>query len=133
MTNDRQLFFIAEFFYAAGACAIKCSIAITLLRIAHVNKIFVWGLWSIMGISFASSLIFIIGIANICHPINTLWGETTGVCNLKLNSDVSFFFSAIEIVTDFALAILPWVLLRNVQMKSRVKVSVVLILGMAAL
>lgn len=86
-----------------------------------------------MGISFASSLIFIIGIANICHPINTLWGETTGVCNLKLNSDVSFFFSAIEIVTDFALAILPWVLLRNVQMKSRVKVSVVLILGMAAL
>jgi tetrahydromethanopterin S-methyltransferase subunit C len=81
-----------------------------------------------------SALIFIIGIANICHPITTLWGETTnGSCDLKLNSDVSFFFSAIEIATDWSLAILPGVLLWNVQMKSRVKMSVAIILGLAAL
>ncbi|QDS71168.1 hypothetical protein FKW77_010094 [Venturia effusa] len=128
-----KLFFIAEFFYAAGACAIKCSIAITLMRIVGVQKAFVWGLWFIMGASFASSVIFIAGIANICHPINTLWGEAHGVCNLKLNSDVSFFFSAVEIVTDCTLAILPWILLRNIQMKFTVKISVVVILGMAAL
>lgn len=80
-----------------------------------------------------SALIFMIGIANICHPINTLWGESNGVCNLQLNSDVSLFFSAVEIATDWALAILPAVLLRNIQMKSRVKVSVACILGLAAL
>ena len=84
--------------------------------------------------SFLSTLVFIIGVANICHPITTLWGETTtGSCDLKLNSDVSFFFSAIEIATDWALAILPAVLLWNIQMKSRVKASVAMILGMAAL
>lgn len=114
MTHDRKLFFIAEFFYAAGACAIKCSIVITLMRIAN-QRAFVWGLWCIMGASFASSVIFIAGITNICHPINNLWGKANGVCNLKINSDVSFFFSAIEIVTDFTLALLPWILLRNIQ------------------
>ncbi|CZR65919.1 related to integral membrane protein [Phialocephala subalpina] len=128
-----KLFFIAEFFYASGAVAIKCSIAITLLRIADTRRQFVWVIWSIMIASFLSSVIFIIGVANICHPITTLWGETTtGSCNLKLNSDVSFFFSAIEIATDWALAILPGVLLWNIQMKSKVKASVALILGMAA-
>lgn len=81
-----------------------------------------------------SAIVFIAGIANICHPITTLWGETTnGECNLKLNSDVSFFFSAIEIVTDFSLAILPAVLLWNIQMKAKVKFSVAVILGLGAL
>ena len=81
-----------------------------------------------------SAVVFIAGIANICHPITTLWGETTtGSCNLKLNSDVSFFFSAIKIVTDFSLAILPAVLLWNIQMKPKVKISVAVILGLGAL
>jgi len=80
-----------------------------------------------------SAVIFIIGIANICHPINTLWGESKGTCNLKLNSDVSFFFSAIEIATDWSLAILPAALLWNIQMKRKVKLSVAMILGLAAL
>lgn len=84
--------------------------------------------------SGAAAIIFMAGVANICHPITTLWGETTtGSCNLKLDSDISFFFSAIEIVTDFALAILPAVLLWNIQMKRKVKFSVSIILGMAAL
>ena len=81
-----------------------------------------------------SSIIFIIGVANICHPITTLWGQTTtGSCNLKLDSDVSFFFSAIEIATDWTLALLPAVLLWKIQMKVRVKISVAIILSLGAL
>ena len=132
--NSQKLFFIAEFFYASAAVAIKCSIAITLLRIAGSRQTFLWVIWGIMALSFLSSVVFIIGVANICHPITTLWGETTtGSCDLKLNSDVSFFFSAIEILTDWTLAILPAVLLWNIQMKGRVKASVAMILGMGAL
>ncbi|KAH7355116.1 hypothetical protein BKA65DRAFT_395065 [Rhexocercosporidium sp. MPI-PUGE-AT-0058] len=128
-----KLFFIAEFFYAAAAVAIKCSIAITLLRIAGTRKTFLWVIWGIIGLSVLSSVVFIVGVANICHPITTLWGETTtGSCDLKLNSDVSFFFSAIEILTDWTLALLPAALLWNIQMKGRVKASVAMILGMGA-
>ncbi|KAH8588981.1 hypothetical protein B0O99DRAFT_524156 [Bisporella sp. PMI_857] len=127
-----KLFFIAEFFYASGAVAIKCSIAVTLLRIADARRRFVWTIWSIMISTAISAVIFILVIANICRPITALWGETTGTCNLKLNSDVSFFFSAVEIATDWALAVLPAVLLWNIQMKRRIKVSVAMILSMAA-
>ncbi|KFY00763.1 hypothetical protein V490_01210 [Pseudogymnoascus sp. VKM F-3557] len=133
MMKGVKLFFIAEFFYASGAAFIKCSIAITLLRIADSRRSFTWTIWVIMGATGISAIVFIAGIANICHPITTLWGETTtGSCNLKLNSDVSFFFSAIEIVTDFSLAILPAILLWNIQMKARVKFSVAIILGLGA-
>jgi hypothetical protein len=65
-------------------------------------------------------------------PIETLWGEANGTCNLQLNSNVSFFFSAIEILTDWSLALLPAILLWNVQMKGRVKTSVAIILALAS-
>ncbi|PQE34083.1 cation-transporting atpase 4 protein [Rutstroemia sp. NJR-2017a WRK4] len=127
------LFFIAEFFYASAAVTIKCSIAVTLLRIADSRRRYVWTIWGIIAATAMSAIVFIIGVANICHPITTLWGETTtGSCNLQLNSDVSLFFSAIEIATDWSLAILPAVLLWNIKMKSRVKASVACILGLAA-
>jgi len=107
---------------------------VALLRIADTRRRFVWTIWGIIIASICSAIIFMVGVANICHPITTLWGETTtGSCNLKLNSDVSFFFSAIEIATDWSLAILPAVLLWNIQMKSNVKASVAVILGLAAL
>ncbi|KAH8701912.1 hypothetical protein BGW36DRAFT_356056 [Talaromyces proteolyticus] len=128
-----KLFFIAEFFYASGAVVIKCSIAVALLRIADSRRRFTWTIWATMIASVLSAVIFMVGVANICHPITTLWGETTnGTCNPTLDSDISFFFSAVEIMTDFTLAILPAVLLWNIQMKNRVKFSVIIILGMAA-
>ncbi|KAI0003502.1 hypothetical protein F4779DRAFT_98154 [Xylariaceae sp. FL0662B] len=128
-----KLFYIAEYFYSACTIPIKASICVTILRIADARRRFVWPLYGIIGITAASTLIFMIGIANICHPITTLWGETTtGSCNLNLNSSVSFFFSAISIVTDWTLAILPGVLLWNIQMKARVKFSVSVILSLAA-
>lgn len=112
---------------------IKGSICVCLLRIADTRRRFVWSLWTIIAATTIAPVIFILTIANICHPITALWGETTGVCNSSLNSNVSYFFSAVSIFTDWAIAILPGVLLWNVQMKRRVKGSVAVILGLAAL
>ncbi|ROW04855.1 hypothetical protein VMCG_04725 [Cytospora schulzeri] len=127
------LFFIAEFFYAACTAPIKGSICVCLLRIADARRRFVWSLWAIIAATTIAPVIFIFVVANICHPITDLWGETTeGSCNMSLNSSVSYFFSAVSIFTDWAMAILPGVLLWNVQLKRRVKGSVTLILGLAA-
>jgi hypothetical protein len=129
-----QLFYIAEYFYAVSAMFIKISVAVALLRIAAARPLFAWGLWGLIAITIVAALVFVVGIANICeccihydvdfahsqtgHPINTLWGESNGTCNLQLNTDVSLFFSAIEIVTDFSLSIMPAVLLWDIQMVS---------------
>lgn len=105
-----------------------------LLRIADSRRRFVWSLWTIIAATTIAPVIFIFVVANICHPITDLWGETVeGSCNMSLNSSVSYFFSAVSIFTDWAMAILPAVLLWNVQLKRRVKGSVTLILGLAAL
>ncbi|KAF2995293.1 hypothetical protein G7054_g9972 [Neopestalotiopsis clavispora] len=128
-----KLFFIAEFFYASCTVPIKSSICVCLLRIADARRRFVWTLYAIIAMAAIAAVIFIVAIANLCHPITTLWGETTtGSCSPTLNSRVSFFFSAVSIVTDFSLAILPGILLWKIQMKRRVKFSVAVMLGLAA-
>ncbi|KAF1945262.1 hypothetical protein EJ02DRAFT_51235 [Clathrospora elynae] len=131
MAKGIKLFYIAEYFYAVSAMFIKISVAVALLRIAATRPPFKWALWGLIGATCIAALVFCVGIANICHPINTLWGESNGVCNLQLNTDVSLFFSAIEIMTDFSLSILPAILLWNVQMKGKVKASVAFMLALA--
>lgn len=128
-----QLFYIAEFFYAACTVPIKSSICICLIRIAEARRAFIWSLWTLIALQFGGAVIFIITIGNICHPVTALWGETSGVCDASLNSHISFFFSAVSIVTDLTLAVLPAILLWPIQMKRRLKFSVVVILGLAAL
>ncbi|KAK7964155.1 hypothetical protein PG988_011129 [Apiospora saccharicola] len=133
MQTGTKLFFIAEFFYASCTVLIKCSISMTLLRIADARRRFVWTLWAVMGLTAVAAVVFILVIANICHPITMLWGATTeGTCSPSLNSTVSFFFSGVSIVTDLVLAILPGILLWNLRMKKTVKLSVMVILGLAA-
>ncbi|CAG5137562.1 uncharacterized protein ALTATR162_LOCUS150 [Alternaria atra] len=133
MAKGIKLFYVAEYFYAVSAMFIKISVAVTLLRIAAAHPQFIWALWALIGATAIAALVFCIGIANVCHPINALWGKSDGTCNLQLNTDVSLFFSAIEIITDFSLSIMPAILLRNVQMKSKVKVSVAVMLALASL
>ncbi|EFW99960.1 cation-transporting ATPase 4 [Grosmannia clavigera kw1407] len=127
-----KLFYIAEYFYAGCTAPIKWSICVCLIRIAESRRAIVYVIWGVMGMSACATLIFIITIANICHPIQTLWGAAHGTCNARLNSDVSFFFSAVSIVTDWTLATLPAFLLWNIQMKPRVKLSCMLMLGLGA-
>ncbi|KAH7074726.1 hypothetical protein BKA63DRAFT_320077 [Paraphoma chrysanthemicola] len=132
MAKAIKLFYIAEYFYAVSAMFIKFSVAVALLRIAAGRKPFQWALWILIGLIAIAALVFCVGIANICKPINTLWGEAQGTCNLPLNTNVSLFFSAIEILSDFSLSILPAILLWNVQMKTKVKASVVVMLALGS-
>lgn len=141
-------FYVAEYFYAVSAAFIKSSIAVTLLRISASQRHYNWSLYTIIGMTWVAAIVFCAGIASICtstkhcariitdncvgKPIETLWGAAKGTCNLQLNSNVSFFFSAIEILTDWSLAILPAILLWNVQMKGSVKTSVAVILALAS-
>ncbi|KAJ8118251.1 hypothetical protein OPT61_g727 [Boeremia exigua] len=143
-----KIFYVAEYFYAVSAAIIKCSISVTILRITASQRRYDFSIYVIMASTWVAAIVFCAGIASICksylsyrptttnahagQPIETLWGEANGTCNLKLNSNVSFFFSAIEILTDWSLAILPAIVLWKVQMKGTVKTSVAVILALAS-
>ncbi|CAN8105333.1 unnamed protein product [Discula destructiva] len=127
-----KIFYIAEFFYASCTVPVKASICICLVRIADARRRFVWSLYALVALQTGTTLIFVITIANICHPVTAMWGETGGICDANLNSHIGFYFSAVSIVTDLSLAVLPAFLLWPIQMKRRLKASVAVLLGLGA-
>jgi hypothetical protein len=65
-TKRRQLFYVAEYFYAVSAAFIKCSIAVTLLRISAAHRSIEVSLWAVISMTCIAAIVFCAGIANIC-------------------------------------------------------------------
>lgn len=105
-----------------------------LLRIAVGRTIYKVSLYGIIVVSTVAGISSMIGIIMSCSPPSAFWDpNTTGACKPMINTFFAYFISACSILTDFALAFLPAFMLWNVQLQHRVKLSVALILGLAAL
>lgn len=128
-----QFYFICQSLYCPSTIPIKFSICVALLRICGTRYVFKYSLWAIMAITAVAGIGSMIGIVASCSPPSAFWDPTSGTCNASINTVAAYFISACSILTDFALAILPGLLLWNVQMKRTIKVSVGIILALAAL
>ena len=133
IAQGTKYYFIAQFLYVTSSVPIKLSICMALMRIADVKRRFLFSLYAIACLSTVAAIISIIVIANICHPAPAMWGAVEGECSPALNSGIGYFLSAVSITTDWALAILPAVMLYNVQLKRSIKVSVAGVLALGAL
>lgn len=133
ITMGTKYYFMAQFAYFSGTVPIKLSICVALLRIAGVNRAFSLTLHAVGVLTVLSAVVSIIVTANICHPASALWGEAEGSCNYGMNSGVGYFFSAVSIVTDWTLAILPAFMVYKLQLKRSLKVSIATVLGLGAL
>jgi hypothetical protein len=112
---------------------VKCSICFTLLRLADRKKRFCYILYAIMALSIIAGIVTIIGVLNACKPLRAFWGEVEGTCNADISVAIGLYLSATCIATDFVLAVLPAVMLWDVQIKRRVKIYIVAILALGAL
>ncbi|KAI9054756.1 hypothetical protein LZ554_001905 [Drepanopeziza brunnea f. sp. 'monogermtubi'] len=116
--------------------ALRASIAIMLLRIAvhRIHKIIVW---TFLIFAEVYGLIFILLFIFQCNPVQYFWGrlkdngDGKGEC---LGGDIlaiaGYIFSAIYSSTDWVMAIMPVLLMWNVQMNTRVKISVAMVLSL---
>ncbi|KAH7134416.1 hypothetical protein EDB81DRAFT_903381 [Dactylonectria macrodidyma] len=71
--------FLWQIFFLSGFVFIKCSICLTLLRIAFIK----WHkvtLWTLIAITIVSTIVVDIYILIQCRPISRTWGETEGTC-----------------------------------------------------
>ncbi|ETN38243.1 uncharacterized protein HMPREF1541_06274 [Cyphellophora europaea CBS 101466] len=127
-----KFYFICQSLYCPSTIPIKFSICVALLRICGTRYVFKYSLWAIMAITAVAGIGSMIGIVASCSPPSAFWDPTSGTCNASINTVAAYFISACSILTDFALAILPGLLLWNVQMKRTIKVSVGIILALAA-
>ncbi|KAK1243109.1 hypothetical protein MKX07_003737 [Trichoderma sp. CBMAI-0711] len=85
---------------------------------------------------FMATIMAIVGILATllyCHPLPAYWNPLLGTCgDFMVVVRIGYAWTAIGIVTDWTCAILPYFIVRNLQMSSRHKLIVMLILGLGA-
>ncbi|KAL6786508.1 GPCR, PTH11-type [Trichoderma sp. SZMC 28012] len=112
---------------------IKASVVFTLNRIT-TNKWHRWGLYAMLFVASIMSIIGILATLLYCHPVPAYWNPLLGTCgDFMIVVRIGYAWTAVGIVTDWTCAILPYFIVRNLQMSSRQKMIVMLVLGLGAL
>lgn len=128
-----QSVFLWQIFFLSGFVWIKCSICLTLLRIAVIK----WHritLWTLIGITVVSTIFVDIYILVQCRPIERTWGEKPGTCLPNtITVAITFVISAFNLITDVTTAVLPFLMLRKVQMTRKRKTAIIMVLSLGVM
>lgn len=118
--------------YVTSTALIKCSILWTLIRLTTQNK-YRYPLYTLFVISAAVCTVSFFVALLRCKPMNAAW-TGKGIClSQTVIIGFSYGISALNIVIDFSVAIVPMFLLRKMQMKRRLKVVTGFILSLGIL
>lgn len=126
-----QWFWIGQTLYCLSLIPLKCSIYVTLLRIAvtevHRRIIRATIIFTIVTILYN----FISGYIG-CTPISANW-DNRGKCSIPYLMSTAYVASIGAVVSDWICAILPIFMLYKSTIRKATEVSVSIILGLAAL
>ncbi|OAG04639.1 uncharacterized protein CC84DRAFT_1094201 [Paraphaeosphaeria sporulosa] len=126
--------FIMQTMWCLAAIPVKWSICFTLLRIANKQLLYTIPIYCCMGAVFLVMTSTTIYEFFHCDPVAMNWKPTkipNGHCNAQSNiTGFSFALSAVSIFTDWFCALVPIPLLWNVQMDTRIKLSVIALLSL---
>ncbi|KAH6700607.1 hypothetical protein BKA61DRAFT_620853 [Leptodontidium sp. MPI-SDFR-AT-0119] len=130
-TTGLKLNFATQPIYLWGITTVKVSIALFLQRIAP-NKTYKRTLWGIIAFLIAYTTACFMTILLQCTNLAILWDPTikaTCWTPATLRS-LSYVNSSLSILTDLLFAAMPIPMLWNVQLKIRVKASLICIMGL---
>ncbi|KAG8158003.1 hypothetical protein KVR01_012275 [Diaporthe batatas] len=134
-SEGHKFLLIWECLYFVAAMFAKCAISLTMLRVAakRSHKI---ALWTVIAVVVMTGLTGVLGGMLVCQPIEKNWDHTAtpDECDYDAVLVIGFVVTATSILTDFACAGLPILVLWNMQMDRRTKVLtwVMLTLGGSA-
>ncbi|KAJ5649764.1 uncharacterized protein N7484_003487 [Penicillium longicatenatum] len=128
---------LSQILYIWASAVTKISIAVALLRLT-VRKQHRIILYCLIGLTIANALYFFFILLLDCHPVSYFWHQANpmakGSClSTTLLLDIAYLYSALTIVVDFSLGLLPIVLVWNLQMNRRTKFAVGGILSLGAI
>ncbi|KUI71670.1 hypothetical protein VM1G_07091 [Cytospora mali] len=126
-----KYFLIVQLVYMITLYISKLSVGLVLYRIAETQKtVRKWLLGSMILLTVWTA-VSVLTIALQCRPLAAAWGEGTGTCvSGETISNTGYSFSSMDIATSWFYALLPIYLLKNVQLSTKLKVSVIIILGL---
>lgn len=110
----------------------KISIGYFLLRIT-VERIHTWIIGTVMLVTVVTGIVFFFVTMLQCAPVSYFWDKTqSGSCiNIDVIITLTYIYSAFSVICDFTFALLPIVLIMQLQMNSRTKIALVPIMLMA--
>ncbi|KAM0809755.1 putative Integral membrane protein [Seiridium cardinale] len=104
-----------------------------LLRIT-TRKLYRWILHGVVALASIACIVTDVVLLTWCKPLSATWDPSTGTCgNANAITNISYFISACSVITDWTYAILPALILWEVQLKWKVKLSVAIILGVGVI
>ncbi|KAI2467866.1 hypothetical protein F4781DRAFT_432967 [Annulohypoxylon bovei var. microspora] len=128
-----QCFFFFQMFYMIGLPFIKSSVCVALLRITR-EKRYVVPLWGVIAVSSFAGIFGFVSVMAQCKPIAANWNLNVGNCDGTLRvGAMSIAVSALSILTDWLCAILPAILLWNLNMRPKIKAWLIFVLALGVL
>ena len=135
-TNTLQWWWACEPVYVLSNMAIKASIAVMLLRLT-VNATQRIILWVVLLITELYAMVFFFLFIFQCRPSSYFWTQFTGGSGSCIDPTITvnavYVYSAITCVGDWVFATLPFFLVWKLQINTRAKIQVALILAMGAM
>ncbi|KAL4814167.1 hypothetical protein BDW67DRAFT_187071 [Aspergillus spinulosporus] len=134
-TTAMEYWWFCNISYAVSSVLAKISVCIFLLRVmpfpCHRAA-----LYTVTALAICSGIPFFVLLVIQCSPVSFWWtrmrGDTDGQCGyVNAIAIMLYIFSASSALFDLTVALLPIILVRNLQMNRRTKAAVVGLLGMA--
>lgn len=122
-----------QMFYAASTNLIKAAIAVTLLRLTDQPK-YRWPITASLVATpiFTGAVVIVLIIT--CQPVGAQWDLDLGPCPLhNWLAILSYPFTALTFILDWGCAIIPWLLIRKLQLNQRIKRSLIIVLGLGGI
>jgi len=131
-----RYWFFCEVFYTISTCFLKVAVGFFLLRIT-VHPLHIWIIRIIMSVAVVLGIAYTSLVIFQCKPISYWWDlnpEHTGTClSASLVMIFTYLVSALNSFADWTFGILPILIVKDLQMKMRMKVVVSSVIGLAAM
>ncbi|TVY83698.1 hypothetical protein LSUE1_G001140 [Lachnellula suecica] len=133
MVRCAEYMLYSQVLYGISMPLVKASVVFTLVRITTSKK-YLWSLYAMQALTTIMAAVGILASLLYCRPTKAYWNPLLGTCgNFMIVVNIGYAWTAVGIVTDWACAILPYLIVRNLQMSRRSKSTVMVILGLAAI
>ncbi|KAH7383437.1 hypothetical protein BKA64DRAFT_682334 [Cadophora sp. MPI-SDFR-AT-0126] len=126
----RKCFLMIQIFYCVDSIFVKSGICVGLIRASNKPTVR-YPAYVVIAISSIAGISTLVTVLSVCKPIEAQWNPAAGKClSPSVIVNISYFISAVYILTDFSCVILAIVLLWNVQLNWKVKSTAACILSL---